>query len=248
MTLFKNIRRTIFNNAQTSKYLKYAIGEIILVVIGILIALQINNWNEDRKTDVRITTLMTALRNDLLQDKALINQYLPEINNQILWNESLRNRIAKPSAKIDTLIKIARHEFNPNWTIPVLYNNNAFKSLNETGLIEILPDSIKAAIKDFYVTKNNKKELIDKISIDYSNKVSSYVDTYTFGSTALHDQGPLIDSLVWDSIDLGDLAAKFQGISNFKRILYDLTKDEMEFSLNNSKTLLFTISQYLKVK
>ena len=38
---------------KTGKYFKYAIGEIILVVIGILIALSINNWNEDRKDKVR---------------------------------------------------------------------------------------------------------------------------------------------------------------------------------------------------
>ncbi|GLU45473.1 hypothetical protein Musp01_30970 [Muricauda sp. NBRC 101325] len=46
---FRNIRKTLLNEGKTSKYLKYAVGEIILVVIGILIALHINNWNENRK-------------------------------------------------------------------------------------------------------------------------------------------------------------------------------------------------------
>jgi len=46
---FRNIRKTLMTEGKTSKYLKYAIGEIVLVVIGILIALQINNWNEYRK-------------------------------------------------------------------------------------------------------------------------------------------------------------------------------------------------------
>ena len=43
---FRNIRQSLIMENKTSKYLKYAIGEILLVVIGILIALQINNWNE----------------------------------------------------------------------------------------------------------------------------------------------------------------------------------------------------------
>ncbi len=43
---FRNIRKTLLTEGKTSKYFKYAIGEIVLVVIGILIALQINNWNE----------------------------------------------------------------------------------------------------------------------------------------------------------------------------------------------------------
>ena len=46
---FRKIRYDLMENNNTGKYLKYAIGEIILVVIGILIALQINNWNETNK-------------------------------------------------------------------------------------------------------------------------------------------------------------------------------------------------------
>ena len=46
---FRHIRQNLIMENKTSKYLKYAIGEIILVVIGILIALQVNNWNENRK-------------------------------------------------------------------------------------------------------------------------------------------------------------------------------------------------------
>ncbi len=47
--LFRKTRYNLMETGKTGKYLKYAIGEIVLVVIGILIALQINNWNESRK-------------------------------------------------------------------------------------------------------------------------------------------------------------------------------------------------------
>ena len=47
--LFRNIRKNLSNQGKTGKYFKYAIGEIVLVVIGILIAVQINNWNGYRK-------------------------------------------------------------------------------------------------------------------------------------------------------------------------------------------------------
>ena len=50
---FRKIRYALMTNNKTAKYLTYAIGEIILVVIGILIALQINNWNEDRKNSIK---------------------------------------------------------------------------------------------------------------------------------------------------------------------------------------------------
>ena len=44
--LFRNIRNNYLNEGNNTKYLKYAIGEIVLVVIGILIAIQLNNWKE----------------------------------------------------------------------------------------------------------------------------------------------------------------------------------------------------------
>lgn len=58
---FRNIRQNLLSNGNTGKYLKYAIGEIVLVVIGILIALQINNWNEKRKIDNEIKSKIDAL-------------------------------------------------------------------------------------------------------------------------------------------------------------------------------------------
>ena len=45
---FRKLRHQQINDGKTSNYLKYAIGEIVLVVVGILIALQINNWNHDK--------------------------------------------------------------------------------------------------------------------------------------------------------------------------------------------------------
>lgn len=52
---FRKIRQNLLMENKNWKYLKYAFGEIILVVIGILIALQINNWNDERKTILKNT-------------------------------------------------------------------------------------------------------------------------------------------------------------------------------------------------
>lgn len=64
---FRHIRYTLMNENRTGKYFKYAIGEIILVVIGILIALQINNWNEIKKAHFKETILTKQLLEDLKQ-------------------------------------------------------------------------------------------------------------------------------------------------------------------------------------
>jgi hypothetical protein len=62
--LFRHIRQNLIMENKTGKYLKYAIGEIVLVVIGILIALQINNWNENRKQRIQEVSLLSQLRTE----------------------------------------------------------------------------------------------------------------------------------------------------------------------------------------
>jgi len=246
INFFRRIRKKLADDNQFFKYTRYAIGEILLVVIGILIALQINNWNEVKKTDVKIKNSLVALRNDLIQDTLLITKRRPFIIEQYQLNESLRARVAKPKATVDTLIHVMRHEFNPNWSVQIIYNTNAYNSLNQTGLIENLSDSLKANIKNFYNKKFSLHDRIEKTTNDYREKITSYVDTYTFGSTQIHDQGPLIDSLVWENINPSNLAATFQGISNFKRILFTETKEELDYSLTNSRSLLAQLNIYLK--
>jgi len=79
LTFFRRIRKGLLASGATSKYLLYAIGEIALVVIGILIALQINNWNEDRKKVDTIKVYLQNLAEDLEND--LENFKYGEINS-----------------------------------------------------------------------------------------------------------------------------------------------------------------------
>lgn len=65
---FRQLRQKLLMENNNSKYLKYAIGEIVLVVIGILIALQINNWNEKRKNENKILSILKEVQNDLQED------------------------------------------------------------------------------------------------------------------------------------------------------------------------------------
>ncbi len=65
---FRRIRQNLIDQQRVGKYLLYAIGEILLVVIGILIALQINNWNQQRKDRKLEYDLLVGLRNDLSDD------------------------------------------------------------------------------------------------------------------------------------------------------------------------------------
>lgn len=63
---FRKIRQNLLSEGKTGKYLKYALGEIILVVIGILIALQLNNWNESQKTENTEQAYLTSLKEEVI--------------------------------------------------------------------------------------------------------------------------------------------------------------------------------------
>lgn len=65
MKLFRNGRKLMISSHNTTKYIKYAVGEIFLVVIGILIALQLNNWNENRKKEMELLSIYENIASDL---------------------------------------------------------------------------------------------------------------------------------------------------------------------------------------
>jgi hypothetical protein len=80
---FRKIRKSLLNEGKTAKYVKYAIGEILLVVIGILIALQINNWNDARKTRVKELHYLQNIKSDLIVNIAEMQNYLTDRTEKI---------------------------------------------------------------------------------------------------------------------------------------------------------------------
>jgi len=87
--LFRNIRQSLLMENKTSRYLKYAIGEIVLVVIGILIALQINNWNENRKAELAQKELLANFLNDLKADLELLQFFKETLSDYIKTHEQV---------------------------------------------------------------------------------------------------------------------------------------------------------------
>jgi len=71
---FRTIRQNLINQNKTGKYFKYAVGEIVLVVIGILIALQINNWNQERLELNRFNSNLIYMLEDIEQNEIELNE------------------------------------------------------------------------------------------------------------------------------------------------------------------------------
>ena len=108
--LFRTIRQNLLNEGKTSRYLKYAIGEIILVVIGILIALQINNWNIKRLNLEKETKYLKEINNNFLHYSKKPKACLSNFINQAFSFSSSGCRPSTTSVFTDIDIGLVIHE------------------------------------------------------------------------------------------------------------------------------------------
>lgn len=132
---------------KTARYFKYAIGEILLVVLGILIALQINTWNEERKNHQREIKLLTELKTNLLinienlesdierqiEGATIIDQLMEHLENRKPFHDSL-----------PYLFEVA--DYAPD----VVLSASAFETLKSTGLELIQTDSLRSQIINLF--------------------------------------------------------------------------------------------------
>jgi hypothetical protein len=86
---FRSIRQSLLNEGKTVRYMKYAVGEVLLVVVGILIALSVNDWNEGRKDRVEERTIVSRFLEDQNDDLASFDN---DMNSWRAKNDSL-NRL-----------------------------------------------------------------------------------------------------------------------------------------------------------
>ena len=149
---FRKIRQDLLSTGKTGKYFKYAIGEIILVVIGILIALSINNWNEKRKIKNKETVILkeflTSINSDL---KAYENFSDPKIERKKRGIDSLFTYIFDKKEIKDSLF--IDFYTNMSQDIFLRFDNGPFEDLKSSGLDIVSNDSLRTAINNAYTVK-----------------------------------------------------------------------------------------------
>ena len=188
INFFRKIRKRLANDNKPIKYARYAIGEIILVVIGILIALSINNWNQNRVERNKEKLILAELVVDLKEQSKVLETYI-EIESRyynhgkdiLSYYSSNQTFIGSDSiyAKLNSLME--RKTFNPIRT--------TFQELIATGTIGILQDkSTKRKIIQYY---ND----LERVSMVIGNNNINIVD-------AIYQTNILEKTLfVWDSDD-----------------------------------------------
>ena len=146
---FRHIRQNLIMENKTSKYFKYAIGEIILVVIGILIALQVNNWNENRKSKQRQLIFLNNIKKDLANDLIQLNSIIDYQTKKLAIVKELANELSPPKdfKKIERLFAEIQNTSNDTF----FANTGAYTTSGSSGILDNLePDSLKIAITTLY--------------------------------------------------------------------------------------------------
>jgi Family of unknown function (DUF6090) len=140
---FRNIRQTMIKENKVSKYLLYAIGEIVLVVIGILIALQINNSNEARKTRATELNFLNNIKEDLQLNLTALDEFIQTRNVAITSCEIVLDYFeAKKELDLDDF---NYHSLNVMIWFPFHQNDNTYQELLNSGQLSIISNK---AIKD----------------------------------------------------------------------------------------------------
>jgi len=133
LTFFRRIRKGLLEGGSTSKYLLYAIGEIALVVIGILIALQINNWNESKKDKLKEREFLNRLKDDLEFDLATFKEdinYLETVYQSGLNSLTFLNGIS--NCKSDCIQELVWLYNASQWTL-IKARETTFNEMSQSG-------------------------------------------------------------------------------------------------------------------
>jgi hypothetical protein len=224
---FRKIRQKTLTENKFGKYLIYAIGEIFLVVIGIYLAIQFNNWNvENQNKDIasnNIELLITSLE----KDSIAFNEIQIRIEKDKARLGNFEFRLNQPSSNLDTLIKIVRYEYKPFIGLLNFDNDNTYDALVQSGEINLLNRELKNEVFTLYSLHKSAEETNKthfELYLDWWTRLNSKYPA----NLSTYSEGPISES-IWKSATLIELANAFNPViiskkNHYRLISYDLKK------------------------
>lgn len=240
---FRKIRQKLLVENRFNKYLLYAIGEIILVVIGILIALQINNNNETKKERAFEIKMLHEVRKELILDTIYFNMIKKRAERTVEGAKKLQYFYAKKSQSTDSVEKYGRMMFV---SFNFSYHKGAYEALKSTGIDKVSNDSIRNGLTDLYdfTIPRNESFISDNLSStndSYIYEIEKFVDI----SVKLNSENEVITE-----IDLKKDVLKnkmFLNVILDKLSSYEDSKWRLEAILRDCKKLLGLIDKELGI-
>ena len=227
---FRKLRRDLLANSQFFKYLKYAIGEIVLVVIGILIALQINNWNEENKAIKQEIMLLKNIKKDINLDTLDLSSNYNYHRNFYAAEQALLNLLISDTKEIP----IDEIDYNDAlgavlWTA---LHNSTFTTLQNNNPELLKNNEIRKEISRFY-------DYYQKVIIDMSNNLEDF-NLYRSKLTYFKKYFRVVPSSRYNLFEKEGPEILDHNLYKNEIILYDLegAKNDQAFILTMNEVLL----------
>ncbi|MCA6075064.1 DUF6090 family protein [Fulvivirga sedimenti] len=145
--LFSQIRKQLVSQNSIRKYLLYALGEIFLVMIGILMALQVNTWNDERKSRKTEINIYEEIQDDLSASLRDLMSGLATHNERLDMTTKLRDHLIKKNPLTDSLVDYLRNTNNDDQFFP---KTSGFEALKSVGLRTLRNDTLRENITNLY--------------------------------------------------------------------------------------------------
>ena len=199
INFFRKIRKKQANDNKPLKYFRYAIGEIVLVVIGILIALSINSWNEQRKSNLQEKALLQELQKNLQSNLEILDGYITLHKERQYQLSSIINHFDQKKAYTDTIGKYLRNARKAEY---LSLTTSAFESLKSVGFNLIHDENLRMKIIGLfnYTYSQNIKTIQSISAIQYQStheifvKHLSFINDSSDGKLIANDYEELINN------------------------------------------------------
>ncbi len=234
LKFFRRIRKELFDSGRTSKYLLYAAGEIALVVIGILLALQINNWNEERNNNVLEAGYKLALREDLAKDSSELISKIDEMEEELDQLLAMGEKMST-SMHFDSIIHLYRFKLSPLFNATINFNRNTFETLLATGNINLIEKDLRNRLM---ILHNLQERTSNRIDVN----LSFYMNYSTRANLPFNDEltavrGETLER-VWREIDqVGFLRDSVSKLTS-KALAYQLIIKDLKSLLSETESVL----------
>ena len=245
---FRHIRKSLLMENKTGKYFKYAIGEIVLVVIGILIALQINNWNENRINTVEEKTILIALQMEISENQLILAKDLKKHDNAFRLIKELSDYIAPVPEKIETK-RLDSLMFSLAWLPAYTPKEGVINSILASGKISLIRNNqLNSKLAAWSSLLNHYNTTLNWSEKDVFELVLPYIkDKYPFKRTLKHfgaetkvnsqfefSQEALMSNLEFESI-VAERVIDASDALNAAKKLYDFQAEVLELIENELK-------------
>lgn len=246
---FRHIRYKLMNENKTGRYFKYAIGEIVLVVIGILIALQINNWNEQKKLKAQEAEALKEIISDLNSNINKFNETLNSenrygnINNTLNSLHIIIDHLKSNKVYHDSLdIHFGRMTFSLN---TINYKTSGYESLSSIGVDLIKNTKLRSEIGEYYTSSI---VIPQGASIGLMEDFNSYMLDYVRKDFITTIEDPETGIYTLHPRNYKALREKGEYLESLKMYLsvYKSYEDQINYAKDASITLKNNIETYLK--